>query len=112
MFKAKKILEFVLTIIILIGIGVLGIRARNEEAAISNTYITAMAGTETQSIATPYSSLKPDDNPYVAAKSVQDPSMLQNLAQQKAMRILSTGDVSRLQTEMEKTGILKQGTSK
>jgi hypothetical protein len=96
----KRAVEFVLTVIILIGIGILGMRVRSEQQAIEY-YHVAMAGqpAEGQEFNTAI-------DPYELASDTQNVAVLQGLAQEEAQRILSTGDMTRLQSEMKKDPIL------
>ena len=96
----KKTVEFVLTVIILIGIGILGARIRNEQDTLEY-YHMAMAGQPVEG-----QELNTAIDPYEFASDTQNVAVLQSLAKEEAQRILNTGDISRLQGEMEKDPLL------
>jgi hypothetical protein len=112
----KKQIEIILTFIIIVGIGILAIKARNDQARAGESYNKAIAnisktGTgallnyEVSHGQVPVNSYSMD--PYSAARKINNPAVLQKMAREEAARIMQTGDMSRVHTEMQSRGLLK-----
>ncbi len=104
---AKRFLEAILTLIIIVGITILAFEARNEKVAM-DAYTMALAVNPGE--INPHWEEAAEQVPdlYSEADKTRDPAALQGMAQKEAERIIATGDVSRLHSEIAKTGIVRE----